>query len=474
MTIKYYKGKQQHNPKYITKHLDTNKYDIKNMLSKIISEKKKLEDLTKKIIHKQQNTTPQPQPQPKQQPQQLQQPNPTSNINTTQNTTKNQTPVSKDDIIKNKETLEQIQKSGEQLNIKASDFKNVAATTVSKILELLKNYVNMDKTFRVKHESLKELYKTYLELYKKYKDNKQQSSSNMNTINIQQIQQNQQKQQNQQIQNIQQKLEEPNDMQHQHMHNNIIKDIHKEMKDNNTNLYKERLIILKKIKEEPEINKELKDNICGRLMVIFKSPPISEYSQLPMLQNSIESKDTSNNSDKDNDTSNDTGKNAEKATNSIHIKELDEAYLQKHNELMTVYKAYQGLFNKVLNYKDELDKYKQLPTTSTISRPHMDKLISDQGFVMEMIDKMQDKLIAKNIISNSEKVPVNPVASNPTNIGSFNNTMRDQIRTIIDRQGEINPITKQKLNTLLNKYQDCDSNDKFCQAGRKLILIKKM
>ena len=243
MTIKYYKGKQQHNPKYITKHLDTNKYDIKNMLSKIISEKKKLEDLTKKIIHKQQNTTPHSQPQqPIQQPKQQPNPIPTSNINTTQNSTKNQTPVSKDDIIKNKETLEQIQKSGEQLNIKASDFKNVAATTVSKILELLKNYVNMDKTFRVKHESLKELYKTYLELYKKYKDNKQQSSSNMNTTNIQQ------NQQNQQIQNIQQKLEEPNDMQHQHMHNNIIKDIHKEMKDNNTNLYKERLIILKKIK----------------------------------------------------------------------------------------------------------------------------------------------------------------------------------------------------------------------------------
>ena len=52
--------------------------------------------------------------------------------------------------------------------------------------------------------------------------------------------------------------------------------------------------------------------------------------------------------------------------------------------------------------------------------------------------------------------------------------MRDQIRTIIDRQGDINPITKQKLDTLLNKYQDCDSNDKFCQSGRKLILIKKM
>jgi hypothetical protein len=104
----------------------------------------------------------------------------------------------------------------------------------------------------------------------------------------------------------------------------------------------------------------------------------------------------------------------------------------------------------------------------------MDKLISDQGFVMSMIDKMQDKLISKNIISNSEKVPVNPVASHPENIASFNNTMRDQIRNIIDRQTEIKPNLKNKLDTLLNKYQNCDSNDEFCQAGRKLIMIKKI
>ena len=104
----------------------------------------------------------------------------------------------------------------------------------------------------------------------------------------------------------------------------------------------------------------------------------------------------------------------------------------------------------------------------------MDKLIKDQGFVMDMIDKMQDQLVSKNIISNTEKVPVNPVASHHENIGTFNNTMRDQIRQIIDRQVEVKPDMKTKIEDLLGKYKDCDSNDKFCQAGRQLILLKKM
>ena len=237
-------------------------------------------------------------------------------------------------------------------------------------------------------------------------------------------------------------------------HKEILKNIHSEMKDNNSNLYRERLMILKKIKETPEIHQEMKNKICGRLLLIFKSPPVSSYTQLPMLEQG--NFDMPNTEEK------------------INVKELDDAYLQKHNELMTVYKAYQNLFNVVLNYKDQLDKYKNLPTGSTISRTHMDKLIKDQGFVMDMIDKMQDQLISKKIISNSDKVPVNPVSGNPENIGTFNNTMRDQIKQIIDRQVEVKPDMKTKIEDLLGKYKDCDSNDKFCQSGRQLILFKKM
>jgi len=101
-------------------------------------------------------------------------------------------------------------------------------------------------------------------------------------------------------------------------------------------------------------------------------------------------------------------------------------------------------------------------------------MIKDQRFVMDMIDKMQDNLVDNKIIDNSEKVLVTPVASNPDNMNAFSNTMREQIKHIIDRNIDINPNTRNKIDNLLSQYKECDSNDKFCTAGRKLILLKKM
>ena len=304
------------------------------------------------------------------------------------------------------------------LTITPNDFKNVSLQKTQDIMTFLENYIKMDKTYRIKHDELKNLYTGYITLY-----NKNNNSNNTNTIN-----------------NTNNKIDDEK-------HQDMLKTIHNEMKDNNTNLYKSRLMILKKIKDEPEIEPVVKNKLCGRLLAIFKAQPKTDYKQLPMLDETNEK---------------------------ITVKELDHAYLQKHNELMTVYKAYQNLFSKTVGYKDELDKYKQLPTGSLISRNQMDKLIADQGFVMNMIDKMQDQLIDKNILSTTEKVPVNPVASHPQNIETFNNTMRDQIKHIIDRRVEVKPMMKTKIENLLNKYQNCDSNDTFCQAGRKLLLIKKM
>jgi hypothetical protein len=331
------------------------------------------------------------------------------------------------------------------LNIPDSEFKNSSQEKIKEIMDLLQNYIKMDKTYLIKHEELKKLYTEYSNLYNKKKEVQNNSSTNTNTtttntttntghkgiLTISKI-------------NSNGRIGNPEE---DKKHQDMLKSIHSEMKDNNTNLYKQRLMILKKIKDEPHIEPTVKNKICGGLLAIFKAPPKAEYSQFPMLKQDEEK---------------------------ITVGELDNAYLQKHNELMTVYKAYQNLFNKVLHYKDELDKYKKLPTGSLISRNHMDKLVADQGFVMNMIDKMQDQLISQNIISNTEKVPVNPVISNPKNIETFNNTMRDQIKHIIDRQVEVKPNMKMKIENLLSQYKNCDSNDQFCSAGRKLLLIKKM
>ena len=331
----------------------------------------------------------------------------------------------------------------ELLNISDNELKNSSPEKTKEIMDLLQNYIKMDKTYLIKHEELKNLYKEYSNSYNKHMEMDMDMDMDMDS---------RQGQGSGQGQSQGQVQDHDNSIGHVHVnddikHKDTLKIIHGEMKDNNTNLYKDRLLILKKIKEEPHIEPVVKNKICGGLLALFKQPPKGEYTQYSMLKQDEEK---------------------------ITVSELDNAYLQKHNELMTVYKAYQNLFNKVLNYKDELDKYKKLSTRSIISRSHMDKLVSDQSFVMNMMDKMQDKLISQNIISNTEKIPINPVISNPKNIETFNNTMREQIKDIIDRQVEVKPNTKLKIENLLNQYKECDSNDKFCLEGRKLLLLKKM
>lgn len=402
--------------------------DLDKMLTQIIDEKSKLERLTKKMENKtnnkpktQKNTLPMVNSPPplraglnnnvKIDELISRDANSNSNSNSYSNITS--------DLEKIKIELDGEHAIKQQLKIDGQDFKNISKETVNKILDLLKNYVNMDKSFRLKHDSLKTLYNAYLDLYKKYKDQESSTKSSNNIAN------------------------ESN-------HSEMLKNIHTEMKENNSNLYRERLMILKKIKATPEIDHSIKNKLCGRLIAIFKAPPIPEYKPLQLLQPSYEDEEK------------------------ISVNELDDAYLQKHNELLTVFKAYQNLYNKVLNYKEQLEKYKQLPTGSNISRCQMEKMIKDQRFVMDMIDKMQDNLVQNKIIDDSEKVLITPVASNPENMNAFNNTMREQIRHIIDRNVDINPSTRNKIEDLLTKYQECDSNDKFCNAGRKLILLKKM
>jgi len=344
-------------------------------------------------------------------------------------------------------------------NLKASEFYGLPSETINKISELLKSYVKMDKTFRLKHEALKTLYNAYLDLYQKY----QERIAKNNTVET-----------------------EPTEIDTTD-HKAMLKNIHLEMKSNNSNLYRERLLILKKIKDHPEIDKPNKNKICGKLIAIFKSPPSIEYQQQPLLSNIPSSIGPSSIGPSSNTLSINNLKNivlssseqGNRSGEKIDVNELDDAYLQKHNELMVVFKAYQNLYKKTLNYKDELERYKQIPAGSSITREHMQKMVKDQRFVMDMIDRMQDNLISNNVIDPSEKIPVTPVVNNPENIKTFNNTMRDQIRHIIDRKvDDINPNMKQKIEKLLSQYSDTDCNDmrnsntEFCKSGAKILLLK--
>lgn len=345
------------------------------------------------------------------------------------------------------------------------------------IAQLIKDYIKLDKSFRLKHEALKTLYQAYLELYKKYKKT---GVNNQNMTPVSSVD-----------------ITVTNDSKHKEM----IHNIRNEMKDNNTNLYRERLLILKRIRETPDLCPVKKEQICGKLLAIFKSPPITDYKPIEIEQVDIQPiyNAPSNLNNLNNRTTDyirsiptldlnksNTIDSIVKDSNpdkKISVNELDHAYFQKHNELMTVYKAYKNLFQKTLGYKDDLDEYKKLNTGSSITTGQMNKLMDDQKFVMNMIDKMQDELVERKIINNSEKVPVSPVANNPQNITFFNNTARDQIKHIIKRDIDITPSAKtsiERILTGLDKSQgdngrtdECNSNEQFCKSGKKVIILGK-
>ena len=214
---------------------------------------------------------------------------------------------------------------------------------------------------------------------------------------------------------------------------NVFNNIDKLNEDNITmiKLLKSALYILTNHTLRDKYDLQFKNKICGRLIAIFKLPPTIEQQTIQYNTN--------------NNNTNNEG---------IKVNELDNAYLQKHNELLTVFQAYKNLYNKVLNYKEQLDEYKKISVKSRISRGNMDKMIKDQSFIMNSIDKMQDKLVDDKIINNSEKVLITPVINNPENIGYFNDTMRDQIHNIIDRNNNnIKPHIKTKIESLIAQYK---------------------
>ena len=176
----------------------------------------------------------------------------------------------------------------------------------------------------------------------------------------------------------------------------------------------------------------------------------------------IESVNRPNNNKSSNDESNNKVNNNE-SNDGIDINRLDKAYLNKHNELMNVYNAYQILYNKVNKYKDDLDKVKSLSTSKLINNNTMKKMLDDQKYVMNSVDKMQDELIKKNIIKPEERVPTQPVVSHPQNMNHFNNTLKEQIEHLINNNRSLNSNIKKKLFNVINREQfvnsEFNSND---------------
>ena len=121
----------------------------------------------------------------------------------------------------------------------------------------------------------------------------------------------------------------------------------------------------------------------------------------------------------------------------VNVSQLDNAYINKHNELMSVYKAYKILFNKVNKYKNELDKVKTLTTSKLINNNTMSKMLKDQKYVMNSVKKMQDVLVEKNVLKPEERVPTEPVVSHPQNMNHFNTHLKEQINNVISKKHNV-------------------------------------
>ena len=78
-------------------------------------------------------------------------------------------------------------------------------------------------------------------------------------------------------------------------------------------------------------------------------------------------------------------------------------------------------------------------------------MLKDQKFVMDSVKKMQNILVDKNVLKPEERVPTEPVVSHPNNMEHFNNSVKNQINTMITNTPTINNNTKNKLQDFIKQ-----------------------
>lgn len=289
-----------------------------------------------------------------------------------------------------------------KLVISSSD-NNVSIRTKN----IINRYIRLDKAYRLKHEELKTLHQAYKQLYQKYKRNR----DNFNKKECE----------------------------------DKMNNIYGKIKENDHQMYKNRLLIIGKIKGDKTISEPEKQYLAKKMMVVFRVPPIEPYK--PIQQVIPVNKET------------------------VNVKELDNAYINKHNELMTMFKAYNKLYSKTLDYKDKLDGFKTLDVRSSISKNQMNKMLADQKYIMQTLDKMQDNLIKKDILRNDERIPTSPVVNNLNNIGIFNETIKGQINNLITRNNN-NNITENARNEI-HKILETNNNSERDNKIRQILLYRR-
>ena len=222
----------------------------------------------------------------------------------------------------------------------------------------------------------------------------------------------------------------------------ILNDLYDELKNNNENLYKHRMNVVDFIRKNNGLTPEDKKHVSNYLINMFNADV------------SLDGKDP-----EDNmvcclkpEYSGEVIEHYDDGNKGVTVSTLDKAYLQKHNELTQMFKAYQILFKKVGEYKTKMDKFKKLSTSPLISKNNMKKMLDDQKYMMDSVDKMQQYLVNQNVLKPEERVPTKPVVSHPNNLRMFNSQLKGQIENVLGANKNLNDKAKMDIiNMIKNK-----------------------
>lgn len=238
----------------------------------------------------------------------------------------------------------------------------------------------------------------------------------------------------------------------------VLDDLNNKIRVNNENLYKHRMNVVKYIKNDRALTKDDRKHISNYLISMFNTgvsqgedvkcclEPYYDTVEKVITDIDIVDLEIKNNKEK-----------------GVDVGTLDKAYLQKHNELSQMFKAYQILYKKVGEYQAKLDHFDKLASSQLISEEKMKKLLADQKYMMDTVNKMQESLVTRKVLEPEERIPIltEPVFKHSNNLKEFNNGVKEQINAVIVKSGkmDLDEETKKKLVKMLeNKVKEKKNN----------------
>jgi hypothetical protein len=237
----------------------------------------------------------------------------------------------------------------------------------------------------------------------------------------------------------------------------VLDDLNNQIRNNNEDLYRHRMNVVKYIKNDNILNKDDKKSVSDYLINMFNKE-VSQTSDmkccLEPYYNTVETQLTDIKV---------VDLEIKKERKGVKVDTLDKAYLQKHNELAQMFKAYQILYKRVGEYKAKLDNFSKLSSSQLISEDNMKRMLDDQKYMMETVNKMQEDLVSRRVLDPEERIPIpiEPIVKHPNNLKMFNNGIKEQINMVIEKNKnvELDEKTKHEIIRMIeNKVKGQQTN----------------